>query len=427
MSRHPAARVTDHFGHSAAWEGLAAGIAVGALIAVATVATGGLGAVAIGAALAATGAAGLAGAAIGQMFDGPDTGQLEVGSRDVKANGLAATMVTLATGHCSHHGPSALLVASGSATVRINGQPAARITDTMDCEAVIRTGSPNVNIGGPTQSPVCSALRGEATKFAQFAIDAAAAEAAYSPPATRVAPPGYHNATPADLAKLRLSEAMLEHPIDPKTGQPSEFRAAVFTNDATGAPLVAFKGTTPTSRQDWTTNVGQGRGQETFYYDQAQKISTNVAEAPNGAGTDGRLTGHSLGGGMASAGAEASGLPATTFNAAGLDAHTVPHPVPANIDAVYVQGEVLHGVNSLPGAPAAAATRTWPLAPIDYRNQALTGAADGLAAAGPLGAMIAGGALATRAVSLHMMSAVDSAMAARRAEVGRALVANGCP
>ena len=408
-------------------EGLLAGLAIGAVVAVGVVATGGLGAIAVGAALATTGAAGVAGALIGGAMDGPDTGQLETGSPNVKVNGLAGTMVQLASGHCSQHGPGPRLVASGSATVKINGQPAARVTETMDCAAVIRIGSPNVNIGGPKQSPVCTALRAEAAKFAQFAVDAAAAEAAYDPPATRKAPPGYHNATPAELQKLRLNEAMLEHPIDPKTGQPSDFRAAVFMNDQTGAPLVAFKGTTPTSGQDWAANTGQARGKETFYYDQAQVVSRTVATAPDGAGADARLTGHSLGGGMASAGSEASGLPATTFNAAGLNANTVPHPVASNIDAVYVKGEVLHDVNSATGVPAAA-TRTWPLAATDTRNRLLAGAGVGLSPlAGPYAPLVAGGAVAARAVSLHLMGAVDASMAARRAALDKALIANGCP
>ena len=44
VSVHPAARVTDLFGHDAGLEGLIAGLAVGAVVAVGIVATGGLGA-----------------------------------------------------------------------------------------------------------------------------------------------------------------------------------------------------------------------------------------------------------------------------------------------------------------------------------------------------------------------------------------------
>lgn len=418
MNELPAARVTDRFGHDASMEGLIAGVAIGAAIAVGVVATGGLGAIAVGAALATTGAAGLAGAAIGKMFDGPDTGQLEVGSRNVKVNGLQATMVTLATGHCSHHGPSPRLVASGSATVKINGQPAARVTDTMDCGAVIRIGSRNVNIGGPTQSPVCSALRLDEANLELLRIDAQASQAAYDPPETRKAPDGYHNATPEELAKLRLSQDRLEHPIDPDTGEPSEFRAAVFTNDKTGCPIIAYKGTT--SAADWGVNAEQGLDLETFYYDQAQQIAQRAASSPGGGCA--RLTGHSLGGGMSSAGAVASGLPATTFNAAGLAAHTVPHPVSADIQAVYVKGEPLRASQSLASwIPKSAATRTLPLAPADYAAQKK------IADAFHHGPIAGGAALANRTIGLHLMPAVIAALAQKRAGVERALVVNGCP
>lgn len=150
MTAMPAARVTDPFGHSSAMTGVLTGLAIGALVGVAIIATGGLGAIAIGAAIATTGAAGLAGQAIGQTIDGPITGVLQNGSLNVRINRLAATMVMIGTGTCSQDS-GLRKVASGSSTVKINGQLAARVSETMDCSAVIRKGSPNVNIGGPTE------------------------------------------------------------------------------------------------------------------------------------------------------------------------------------------------------------------------------------------------------------------------------------
>lgn len=421
MSVHAAARVTDPFGHDAELEGLIAGVALGAALAVGVVATGGLGAVAVGAALATVGSAGAAGAAIGRMFDGPSSGELVTGSANVFVNGLPATMVQLATGLCSHHAGTRR-VASGSATVLVNGRAAARVTDEMDCDALIRVGSPDTFVGGPKQSPVCSALRGQEAALERFRIDAQAAGAAYDPPDKRTPPEGYRNATPDDLAKLGLSQAMLEHPVDPKTGKPTEFRAAVFMNQQTGAPLVAYKGTS--GGEDWKTNVGQGLGHDTFYYNQAQRVARNVADSPAGAGA--HLTGHSLGGGMASAGAEASGLPATTFNAAGLNAKTVPHPVPSDIDAVYVEGEPLRASQSIPGMPKSAATRTWPLAPPSLS----TAASDPhmkVKASAALQASSVGALVATGKVLLHFMDNVNASLAQRRADVERSLIANGCP
>ncbi len=413
MSEHPAARVTDPFGHEGGVGGAIAGLAVGAVLAAGIIATGGTGAVAVGAMLATTGAGGL----IGSMMGAP-SGVLVTGSPNVLIDRLPATMVLLAAGPCSRDGSTPRPVATGAASVLINGQPAARVSDAMVCGAIILSGSPDVLIGGPTQSPICASLRAEEATLERFRIDAQAAAAAYDPPETRKAPDGYHNATPEELRRLGLNKAMLEHPVDPTTHKPTEFRAAVFMNNKTGAPLVAYKGTSPLSGDDWSANVNQGLGHETFYYNQAQKIATNVAESPDGA--DAHLTGHSLGGGMASAGAEASGLPATTFNAAGLNAKTVPHPVPANIDAIYVKGEILRASQSLPLMPKSAATQTWPLDPTDYKTQAIVA---GTIIAPPI---VRGAALAVRAGLLHMMGAVDSALAQKRADVERALAKNGC-
>lgn len=51
---------------------------------------------------------------------------------------------------CSKHSPTPPMIAQGSATVFINGQPAARVDDQVACGAKISAGSPNVFIGGGT-------------------------------------------------------------------------------------------------------------------------------------------------------------------------------------------------------------------------------------------------------------------------------------
>ncbi|GBQ98241.1 hypothetical protein AA23498_3158 [Acetobacter nitrogenifigens DSM 23921 = NBRC 105050] len=415
MSTQPAARVTDSFGHAATLEGLAAGLAIGAAIGLGVIATGGLGALAVGAALATTGL----GAAIGSRFAGPVTGVITTGSRNTFVNGLPAAMVGLATGECALHAGAPIPVATGAATVFINGQPAARVADLMGCGAAIRIGSPNVLIGGPRQSPVCSALRGEAATFERFRIDAQAASAAYDPPESRTPPDGYRNATDEDLRKLRLSPEMLEHPTNPKTNKPTDFRAAVFINNKTNAPIVAFKGTS--SGEDWKTNFAQGLGHDTFYYDQAQKIAQRVRLSPAGAGA--HFTGHSLGGGLASAAARATGLPATTLNPAGLNAKTVAHPVNADIDEIYVKGEILHGVQSTLPIPEAAATRTWALDPPSLFSAA-TDPRWKVNAAGWLRASIIGAGVGD--VLLHFMDNVNEALSQRQRQIRRSLARNGC-
>lgn len=146
----PAARVGDPFGHSSAMSGVLAGLAIGALVGVAIIATGGLGAIAIGAAIATTGAAGLAGQAIGETIEGPITGVLEIGSPTVFVDARPATMTVIATGMCSKDSGPPRKVATGAATVFVNGQPMARVSEKMDCSAVIRKGSNDVFVGGPS-------------------------------------------------------------------------------------------------------------------------------------------------------------------------------------------------------------------------------------------------------------------------------------
>lgn len=348
----------------------------------------------------------------------PADGQLTLGSRDVFINGRPATMTIGSTGQCRQHSGLRTVV-SGSRTVSINQREAARVSDTLDCGALILEGSPDVRIGQGPPPSTCDLLRADAAKIAQFLVEAQAAQAVYDPPGERTPPPGYRNATPEDLRRLNLTEAMLEHPIDPTTGEPTEFRAGVLVNNATGAPLVAFKGTT--SSADWMQNFYQGAGMNSFYYNQAQRIGDRVANAPNGAGAGTRFVGHSLGGGMASAAARASGLPATTFNAAGLHSDTVARPLPSEIDGVYVKGEALRASQGIPKMPQTAETYSWPLDPDEPSvgegmRQAYE--RDGVVAAGKYGAM--------RPINLHLMDEVIPALQLRQGGIALDLVTNGC-
>jgi hypothetical protein len=129
---------------------------------------------------------------------------------------------------------------------------------------------------------------------------------------------------------------------------------------------------------------------------------------------------------MASAASRASGLPATTFNAAGLNARTVPHPVASNIDAIYVKGEPLHGLNKLPVSPDAAATRTWPLDPPSLRSAASDPRWKVRAAWRPLRSQWIGADVALNDVLLHMMDNVDASISQHSREIEKSLAKNGC-
>lgn len=85
-------------------------------------------------------------------------------------------------------------------------------------------------------------------------------------------------------------------------------------------PSIAFKGTQQLFGEDMTNNMAQGLGADAPYYRSAVSIGKNIQAAGASSGVD--FTGHSLGGGLASAAAEASGSSAMTFNAAGLNPGT---------------------------------------------------------------------------------------------------------
>lgn len=160
-----AARVEDEiahgFGMAAMVGGALIGLAAGVAVVGATALTGGLAAVAIAGAVAGGGLAGgqiLSG--LNTIFDLPEptTGMLAIGSPNVSINGRAAIHAELSSASsCSglpfNHPwwPTTVTVKEGSATVRINGQPASRLKSKLMCGAHIKTASPDVRIGGETE------------------------------------------------------------------------------------------------------------------------------------------------------------------------------------------------------------------------------------------------------------------------------------
>ncbi|QHG65307.1 PAAR domain-containing protein [Pseudomonas putida] len=152
-----AARLGDPIEHSSALGGLLAGLAIGAgavLIGIAVVGTGGFGAVAL-AAMVGAGAA--TGAGIGQLigslsFACSEAGQIRSGSSNVSINGKSAARAHLDNAECSKHPGGPRILAQGSDTVYINGQPAARVGDRTVCDGKVSSGSPDVFIGGGTET-----------------------------------------------------------------------------------------------------------------------------------------------------------------------------------------------------------------------------------------------------------------------------------
>lgn len=89
-------------------------------------------------------------------------------------------------------------------------------------------------------------------------------------------------------------------------GLGSAAKKALFNGDLSGIKNI----------KDWTNNAAQGIGRNSEYYKNAVDIGKTLRGNID-------ISGHSLGGGMASATSMASGKPAWTFNAAGLNAGTV--------------------------------------------------------------------------------------------------------
>jgi hypothetical protein len=198
------------------------------------------------------------------------------------------------------------------------------------------------------------------------------AEDVYNP--SKGPPPGWNNISddPSALRKYGLEPDMLEQKGSGFRAQVYEPDPAVFGTDM--KPTVAFKGTTMSSGEDWKNNAAQALGLESSYYRNAVGIGNQLADS----GADVEITGHSLGGGMASAASEASGMPGTTFNAAGLSKGTVAKyggsSTDPEIHAYRVSGEVLTGVQE----------QSW--------GSTLLVAGIGLAVGGPIGGLVAAAA-----------------------------------
>lgn len=156
-------------------------------------------------------------------------------------------------------------------------------------------------------------------------------------------PAGWTAATPAQLARIGLSDRIL-------TPEGSDFQAAVYVNRINGQTryVVAFRGS-EMKLGDWTANFQQAAGLPTEHYRMAVDLARRL-DVPAGAQLT--MTGHSLGGGLASAAAIAAEANAVTFNAAGLSANTIADAraeaaaddgqvTATDIRAYFVKGEVL--------------------------------------------------------------------------------------
>ena len=114
-------------------------------------------------------------------------------------------------------------------------------------------------------------------------------------------------------------EELAAHGIRPSDleNRHTGFRARFYA-DEDGNYALVFCGTN--QGKDWKHNFGQGAGLEDRQYEKAIDLSRKAHRA---FGPNLVLTGHSLGGGLASAGALATNAPAVTFNSSGLHDNTI--------------------------------------------------------------------------------------------------------
>ncbi|MEZ6116975.1 MAG: hypothetical protein R3C28_10440 [Pirellulaceae bacterium] len=129
--------------------------------------------------------------------------------------------------------------------------------------------------------------------------------------------------------------------IDITNGQQPEgvripgFTAALYRDylaSSSDVFILGFAGTN--DLDDLLEDIVQGVGLSTLQYPVAMRVSHSLGQMPLFQQNNISLAGHSLGGGLASAGAVASGFPAMTFNAAGLG-ETVLYRDPDSGELVY--------------------------------------------------------------------------------------------
>ncbi|WP_437963218.1 DUF4150 domain-containing protein [Sorangium sp. So ce260] len=235
------------------------------------------------------------------------------------------------------HSPSVLVnahpVVRHDDLAQMNGDKAAQ--DRADKRARYQCRKEQIEAGKNSDDP---ATREAAARFERSTIAAEkAALSGHTYDPSKPAPTGWRDVSddPEALARYGLT------PGDLDGSRPGATRLYEPDPDVFGGdqrPTVAFRGTE--NGADWQNNFAQGLNVESPYYRDAVRVGNTLGNSVD-------YTGHSLGGGLASAAATAGGSRGWTFNAAGLNAGTVTGyggtERPADIEAYRVQDEVLTG------------------------------------------------------------------------------------
>ncbi len=134
---------------------------------------------------------------------------------------------------------------------------------------------------------------------------------------------GYRRLDPVKDAGELDKSLGIKNPKESLAPDGTDFRANVYAKgvEPNVEYVVGYRGTQ--TGADWNQNRIQGSGGQSDSYDRAKRLAsiTDAHAQKNGHALS--FTGHSLGGGMASAASASTGRAASTFNAAGLNANTV--------------------------------------------------------------------------------------------------------
>ncbi|MEN5117556.1 Mbeg1-like protein [Luteimonas sp. TWI662] len=187
---------------------------------------------------------------------------------------------------------------------------------------------------GPYAIPAGSTLGEVASGTQAQPFDVTLSQLATAVYGTRGAPPaGWNEVTDQQLQDLGVADPQawrLQYlgANDSVPTNDQEFRAEVYT-DGQGNYVLSYRGTAE-GGADWDNNFRQGLGYETRDGDKFGVTAVNTAREFARVFGDDRaepsnlaITGHSQGGGLASVGALASGVPAVTFDASGIHPNTL--------------------------------------------------------------------------------------------------------
>lgn len=122
--------------------------------------------------------------------------------------------------------------------------------------------------------------------------------------------------------RVRGEEGTEGNVIDWWGGEDHGLDCVLFHHKENGDMVLAFRGTEPLSVEDWVGNIKQAFG-KAQQYKKAVNLAKSLQKKANDNNRQLFLTGHSLGGGLATAAALATGCEAIVFDSAGVSDDTI--------------------------------------------------------------------------------------------------------